>query len=308
MRICSLLPSITEVLFELGLGESVVAVTHECDWPAAARTKRAVTASRIRGEGQSSAEIDRLVREADGSLYDLDRAALAELRPDVILTQSLCPVCAVSEATVREVASGLPGGPDVFSFHPLSLADVRRMIREIGVITSAADRAERLIARVDSAIETVQRGLAGVTARPRVVLLEWTDPPFACGHWNPELVELAGGTELLGRVGEPSRRIRWEELIAADPDTIVVAPCGFELPRVMQEVASLADRAEWNNLRAVEAGRVFATDGSAYFNRPGARLIESLFVLAEVLQPERFRGLAPRDSFQQVAWAGRSRE
>ncbi|MBI3462251.1 MAG: cobalamin-binding protein [Planctomycetes bacterium] len=305
MRICSLLPSITETLFELGLGNSVVAVTHECDWPPEARTRTPVTRSRIRVEDQSSAQIDQQVREHDGSLYDLDADALARLRPDLILTQSLCPVCAVDETTVRQFAKFLPGEPRVFSYHPTRLADVLAMIQEIGALTDAQPAARRLTDRFGSEIERIRAEVAGLPVRPGVVCLEWIDPLFACGHWTPELVEAAGGCELLGRVGQPSRRASQEELVAANPDVVLIAPCGFDLVRTVQEAGCIDWQTRWGELSAVRTGRVFATDGSAYFNCPGPRLIESLQILAEVLHPERFAGLAPAHSFQRIHSANR---
>jgi iron complex transport system substrate-binding protein len=299
MRICSLLPSITEVLFELGLGDAVVAVTHECDWPAGARAKRAVTRSGIRTHGESSQAIDQQVRQNDAALYELDREALARIQPDLIFTQSLCPVCAVDERVVRQTAERLAGRPAVFSFQPTSLADVLRMIHEIGELTGRADAATQLASRFDRAVARVQSGSGGRAER-QVVVLEWTNPPFACGHWTPELVELAGGRELLGRRGEPSRRVAWADVLAADPEVLLLAPCGFDLPRTLQEIPWLQSQPGWSHLRAVRDGRVFATDGSAYFSRPGPRLIESLLILAEVLHPDGHRGAAPANSFQQL--------
>lgn len=234
MRICSLLPSITETLFELGLGGSVVAVTHECDWPPEARTKTAVTRSRIQVEGRSSAD----------------------------------------------------------------------MIDEIGRLTGTP-AAEQLRLRFTRAIDRVAQPLGAELRRPRFVCLEWADPPFTCGHWTPELVRLAGGLELLGCEGQPSRRTTWEELAAADPDVLLIAPCGFTLDRTLEELPALERQPVWPHLRAVRGGRVFAADGSAYFNRPGPRLIESLHILAEVLHPDRFAGLAPANSFQRISTAGR---
>jgi iron complex transport system substrate-binding protein len=300
MRICSLLPSITEVLFELGLGDHVVGVTHECDWPPAALVKPKLTRSRIHGEACSSAEIDRQVHEQAASLYDLDAETLAQLRPDLIFTQSLCPVCAVDETAVRNVAASLPVRPKVFSYHPRRLVEVLAMVAEIGEITETVAAAQRLTGRFHAEIARVQDGLTGLSDRPRVVCLEWTDPPFACGHWTPELVELAGGRELLGQAGQPSRRAEWDELIAADPSVLLIAPCGFTLDRAIDEVHGLERQTGWADLRAVRTGRVYCTDGSAYFNRPGPRLVESLLILAEVIHPSRFNGLAPPGSFQRV--------
>ena len=301
MRICSLLPSITELLFELGLGDHIVGVTHECDWPLAALAKPKLTRSRIRGEGCSSAEIDRQVREQAGSLYELEAETLARLRPDLIFTQSLCPVCAVDENTVRRIAAALPWRPKVLSYHPTCLREVLAMFDEIGRITEATSAAERATARFRCEIARLQAELSEVSDRPRVVCLEWTDPPFACGHWTPELVELAGGRELLGKAGRPSRRAGWDELTATDPSVLLIAPCGFTLDRTLEEVPALNRQTGWADLLAVRTGRLYCTDGSAYFNRPGPRLVESLQIIAEVIHPSRFAGIAPRGSFKQVS-------
>lgn len=301
MRICSLLPSITEVLFELGLGDQIVGVTHECDWPPEALARPKLTRSRIPGDGFSSAEIDQHVREQPGSLYDLDGEMLARLRPDIIFTQSLCPVCAVDENTVRDISAALPRPPKVFSYHPTCLREILAMIDEIGQITATAEARQRVTGRFRHEIERVQAGLSGISDRPRVVCVEWTDPPFACGHWTPELVELAGGTELLGQAGRPSRQVTWDDLIAADPAVLLIAPCGFTLDRTLQEIPALERQPGWADLEAVRTGRVYCTDGSAYFNRPGPRLVESLQILAEVIHPARFAGFAPRGSFKHVS-------
>ncbi len=299
MRICSLLPSITEILFEIGLGEHVVGVTHECDWPPPARSRPHLTHSRIRGEGCNSAEIDRQVREQTGSLYELDAERLAELRPDIIFTQSLCPVCAMDEIVVRRVAATLSGIPTVYSFCPTCLREVIETIDVIGSVTGAVTSSQALSARFRAALESAKSPVAGSEAID-VVCLEWTDPLFTCGHWTPELIAAAGGRELLGRAGEPSRVAKWEELRAANPAVLVLAPCGLTLDRAFAELAGLETRPGWHELRAVRNGRVFVCDGSAYFNRPGPRLIDTLHILGKILHPDRFGGTAPSGGFQQV--------
>jgi iron complex transport system substrate-binding protein len=300
MRICSLLPSITEILFELELGESVVGVTHECDWPPEALSKPQLTSSRINTQNRSSAEIDAQVRLELGSLYNLDAALLEELAPDLVLTQSLCPVCAVDESLVRKVADSLPSRPLVRAYHPTCLADVIATIREIGDLTGSRAAADRLALRFDTELSRVRTGAAGRGRQTRVVCLEWTDPLFACGHWTPELVEVASGRECLGSAGQMSRQVSWQDLLSADPEVLVVAPCGLNLERSLQEISALQGRVGWDELRAVRGARVFGCDGSAYFNRPGPRLIETLHILAELIQPRIFAGLAVPQSFQQV--------
>jgi iron complex transport system substrate-binding protein len=306
MRICSLLPSITEILFELGRGDSVVGVTHECDWPPQAQMRSQLTSSRIRTESCTSAEIDAQVRRESGSLYELDATALASLKPDLILTQSLCPVCAVDETQVREAAASLTPVPLVQAYHPMCLADVIAMIRDIAEATDAQAAGAALVRRFERAIDRIRLVVERVERRPEVVCLEWTDPPFACGHWTPELVGIAGGDERLGRAGQASRRVDWHELHTTDPAVLLVAPCGLSLARTVEEISALEQRLEWESLSAVQAGRVYCSDGSAYFNRPGPRLIETLNILAEVLHPQYFAGLAPPQSFQRVQVVRRS--
>src|SRR3990172_9604321 len=257
MRICSLLPSITEILFELGLDDQVVAVRHRCDWPPEPRAKPSVTRSRIRSERVSSGEIDRQVTATDGSLYDLDQPALARLQPDLILTQSLCSVCAVSETTVRNFADSLPGPPTVISYQPACLADVLAMLLDVGQRTGVPAGAERLCRRFRGEIERFRVDLAGRVDSRSVVCLEWTDPPFACGHWTPELVDIAGGRELLGRPGEPSRRVAWDDLLRANPEILLIAPCGYPLARTLSELAWLECQPGWTGLQAVRGGRVY---------------------------------------------------
>ncbi len=284
MRIASLLPGATEIVCLLGLGEQLVACSHECDFPPAAVTGvPRVTASLIPA-GASSAEIDALVRARVAGrrpLYRLDAAALAAARPDLIVTQALCDVCAVDEAEVCRVAAALPGRPGVVNLEPTSLSGLFDAIESVAAAAGvdATDAVAGLQARLRTASES------NPEPRPTVVFLEWLDPPFCGGHWNPELVQLAGGRELIGRAGRPSHRITWAEVAAADPDVIVAAPCGYDHARAVADLARLADTAAWAGLRAVRAGRVLAFDGSALFNRPGPRLVDSVERLAARLRP-----------------------
>jgi iron complex transport system substrate-binding protein len=300
MRICSLLPSVTEILFEVGLGDCVVGVTHECDWPPEARSKPPVTSSRIETQNCTSAEIDAQVRLDPASLYDLDIHRLESLAPDLILTQSLCPVCAVDESLVRRVAGSLPSHPLVRAYHPTCVADVFQVIRDVGETTGTRAAADRLVRRFETEIERVRAGVAGRGRLKRIICLEWTDPPFACGHWTPELVGIAGGAELLGRAGKSSRAATWQEVADSNAELLLVAPCGMELGRTIAEIMEVARHRSWGSLAAVQNDRVFGCDGSAYFNRPGPRLIETLHILAEVIHPELFGGMAPPRSFQHV--------
>jgi iron complex transport system substrate-binding protein len=294
MRIVSLLPSLTELVCALGRGDELVGVTHECDYPPGVEFLPHLTRSRIAAEATSAA-IDRAVSEQGGSLYDLDAATLAELRPDLILTQEQCDVCAVNEATVRRTAAGLPGSPRVESVNPTDLAGIFAMFQDVAALIDAEPEAEALRTAFDDLAEAIVLRV-GDRRRPRVLLLEWFDPPFSSGHWNPELIRLAGGFEAVARAGERSRRLGWDEVAAAEPEVILLSPCGFTIDRSETELPVLYDRPAWRALEAVQAGRVALVDGSAYFSRPGPRLKESLAIAAAAIHPEVCADLAPAGS------------
>jgi iron complex transport system substrate-binding protein len=293
MRIVSLLPSLTELVHALGRGADLVGVTHECDFPPGVERLPHLTRSRI-PTSSSSAEIDELVAGEGGSLYDLDAERLDEVRPDLILTQEQCDVCAVNEATVRRVAAGLSGAPHVESINPTDLDEVFDVFRRVGDLLDRRAEAERIVSGFAATSAEIARRLAS-SSHPsrRTVLLEWFDPPFASGHWNPEIVARAGGTELLARTGDRSRRLGWEEVAAADPDAILLSPCGFTLERSESELPALVTMPEWSRLRAVRTGDVALIDGSAYFSRPGPRLEASLRIAAAALHPDLCGDLAP---------------
>ena len=286
MRIVSLLPSATEIVCALGLGDQLVGVTHECDYPQAVQSLPRVTRTSIPVDA-SSCEIDRLVSEQlkmTKALYQLDLPLLKELRPDVIVTQSLCDVCAVSPNEVQTALAQLSGAPRVVNLEPQSLDGLFEAIRQVAsaVGVSADDTIRQLRGRV----QAVAMRSAELSERPRVTLLEWLDPPFSCGHWNPELVRIAGGIEGLGKEGRPSRRLRWDEVSAWQPDVIVIACCGFTIERACQDLAGTHAITGWQELPAVRSGRVYVADGSHYFNRPGPRLVESLELLAHAFHPD----------------------
>jgi iron complex transport system substrate-binding protein len=288
MRIVSLLPSATEIVCALGLESSLVGVTHECDYPPAVRRLPRVTRTLIPTDAPSG-RIDELVRErlqTQRALYTLEEGALEELRPDLIVTQALCDVCAVAEEEVRAAACRLPGQPGVLNLEPQRLADVLESIRRVGEAAGCADRAEAVVAGLRARIDAVAERSARLTHRPRVALLEWIDPPFSSGHWTPELVELAGGVEGLGQHGEDSRTLRWQEVVDWQPEVLVVACCGFGVERTLQDLPILLGYPGWAGLPCAKAGRVYVVDGSAYFSRPGPRLVDSLEILAHVLHPE----------------------
>jgi iron complex transport system substrate-binding protein len=283
MRIVSLLPSATEILFSIGAGSEVVGVTHECDYPPGAlRLPKLTTASGPPLE--TSAEIDRHVRSAvhaGSSLYHLDDALLERLEPDLIVTQELCAVCAVSYDIVDAAAKRLRSDPRVVSLEPASLSDVLATISFLGEITGHAEEARAVVASQRSRIAALRARAERNAHQPRTLLLEWTNPPMSAGHWIPELIELAGGFPVLAHAGGKSHRLDWSAIAQAAPEAIVVAPCGFDLTRTKAAIAELDAVDEWRALWARRSGRVLAMDGNAYVSRPGPRLIDSAETIAE---------------------------
>jgi iron complex transport system substrate-binding protein len=282
------LPSATEILFAIGAGDDVVAVTHECDHPPEAVRLPKATSS-TGPELRDAGAIDRHVRaaiHAGSSLYALDAELLDRLYPDLIVTQELCAVCAVSYDIVATAAKRLRScHPErgrearIISLEPSSLDDVLANIQLLGQVTGRSDGAQRLIEWLRSRIATL-RQRAG-HARPRTLLLEWTDPPMSAGHWIPELIELAGGTPILADPGVNSRRLEWDAIGAADPDVVIVAPCGFDLEKTRSAIEQLAGIAQWRTLRAVREGRLLPFDGNAYVSRPGPRLVDTAEMIAQ---------------------------
>lgn len=285
MKIVSLLPSATEIVCALGLGDQLVGVTHECDYPPPVLKLPKVTHTLIPKEA-TSGEIDRLVRaqlKTTRALYTLNLPLLKELQPDLIVTQSLCDVCAVAQDEVQAALSQLPGNPRVINLEPQSLSEVFAAMRQVA--DAAGVSAENAIKALIARVESVTARSATLTHRPRAALLEWLDPPFSCGHWSPELVRLAGGIEGLGQEGRPSRTLRWDEVIAWQPEVVFVACCGQSAERALQDLSLVRSNSGWQELPAARSGRVYVTDGSQYFSRPGPRLVDSLEILAHVLHP-----------------------
>lgn len=283
MRIASLVPSSTEMLFALGIGDRVVGVTHECDFPAEAASKRHLTRSII-PDGLDAGQIDEAVRDAVGAgrhLYELDEEALRELDPGLIVTQAVCEVCAVSYDDVRAVAARLPSRPAVISLDPESLADVLADVPRLGEAAGARDAAADLHADLDRRLAAVRAATDGAE-RPRVAALEWLDPVFIGGHWVPEMIEIAGGIDPLGAAGAKSRTAGWDEVRAAAPDVVVAMPCGWDSGRAREEAL-----AHWDEIERLGASRVFAVDAAASFSRPGPRLVEGTELLAHLLHPDR---------------------
>ncbi len=288
MRIVSLLPSATEIVCALGLEDSLVGVTHECDFPAAVRHLPRVTRTRI-PQDLGSAAIDALVREqlaSNGALYTLDLPVLESLRPDLLITQALCDVCAVAESEVTAAACSLPGQPRVLNLEPTTLAQVFECIALVGSATGHSDRAESVVAALQARVAAVvDRSLVG--ARPRVVVVEWLDPLFTCGHWTPELVHLAGGMEVIAAEGARSRVMSIDELKEAAPDVLVIACCGFDVERTNREMPAFLAQPGVSELPAVRSGRVHVIDGNAYLSRPGPRLVDSLEILSDFFTASR---------------------
>jgi iron complex transport system substrate-binding protein len=281
VRIVSLVPHATELLFALGLGDRVVAVTHECDHPAEALGLEHVTRD-VLPAGLGAAEIDAAVRERtlEGeAIYALDSARLAALEPDLIVTQALCPVCAVSYDEVAELAAEMPSKPRVIALDPHTLGESLGDIRTVAEATGRREQGIELLARIAARVDRVKLAVRGLD-RPRVAAIEWLDPVFAAGHWTPQLIELAGGEDVLGLAGEPSRTLGWEEVAAARPRVVVVMPCGYDAPRAHAEARAHASR-----LTELRASLVVAVNASAYFSRPGPRLVDGLELLAHILHP-----------------------
>jgi iron complex transport system substrate-binding protein len=280
VRIASLLPSATEIVCSLGMENDLVAVTHECDYPQSVRGKPVLTRS-VLSEPSSSAEVDRHIRalvHRGSSIYVLDAPLLESLHPDLILTQELCEVCAVSYPIVERAARRLGSSPQLVSLEPESLEDVYENIRSVGRLAGRSDAAEGVCDALRRRVAAVQQRVAGRTRR-RVVCLEWIDPPFNCGHWTPELVALAGGDERLGVARQPAHAIDWQRVIDADPEVVVVMACGVSLDRSLREVKTASRR--FDALRA----QTWVVDGNAFFSRPGPRLVDSVEIMAGILHP-----------------------
>ncbi len=290
-RIVSLLPAATEIAAALGLMDQVVGVSHECDFPDEANTRPRVTHCPVHNTGLASGEVDKWVRRAlhdNGTIYTIDELLLRELRPDVILTQKLCDVCAVGYGTVARLAKTLPGPPEVVNLEPTSLSDIFDDIRRVAEACGAPEEACRLTAELSKRVEIVRLRADRISHRPRCFLMEWVDPPFCSGHWGPELVEIAGGQDPLGRKHRPSAQIDWRQVIDARPEIIVLALCGYDINRTRRDYELLRSFPDFNTLPAVRGGEVYLVNASAYFARPGPRIVDSLEILAGILHPEEF--------------------
>jgi len=286
MRIVSLVPHATELLFALSAADDVVAVTHECDHPPAALELPRVTRD-VLAPGLSAAEIDAAVRERTlhgRAIYELDREALRALEPELIVTQALCPVCAVSYEEVAELAAELPAPPRVLALDPKTLEQTLSDVSTVAEASGRGAQGAELLMDAEARIERVAQAVRtpAAVARPRVAALEWLDPVYVAGHWTPQLIDMAGGEDVLGRPGEPSQTVSWEALRAARPEVVVVMPCGYDAHRAHAEAITYA-----GELAGLQAERIVAVNASAYFSRPGPRLIDGLELLAHILHPER---------------------
>ena len=287
----SLLPAATEIAAALGLMDQIVGVSHECDFPKQANERPCVTRCAVHDAELASRDVDEWVRRAlhdNGSIYTIDEPLLRKLQPDLILTQKLCDVCAVGYGTVAKLAQTLPGPPRVVNLEPSSLTDIFDDIRRVAETCEVPERAERLIGNLSERVECVRERAARVPHRRRCFLMEWVDPPFCSGHWGPELVEIAGGNDPLGRKHQPSAQIEWQQVLDARPEIIVLALCGYDIDRARRDYDLLTRFPSFGSIPAANSGQMYVVNAGAYFARPGPRIVDSLEILAGILHPSEF--------------------
>jgi len=312
MRICSLLPSATDIVLALGLGDRLVAVTHECDLPPGLRKVPVITQSGVDQGQASSREIHNHVTAAahsGSSIYTLDQALLERLEPDLILTQELCDVCAISYEEVAKAVHrldvALAATRTVLSLEPQTLAGILEAIEQVGAAAGVARRAAGLVGDLRARIDRVATIANGAASRPRVFAMEWLDPPYTAGHWVPEMIRLAGGRDELSREGEYSVEVSWARIAEYDPDVLVLMPCSFSLARTLDELSRLALPDVWPRLKAVASGDAYAVDSATYFSRSSPRTIEGLEMLAEILHPKLFARMSAPGAWQRITPAER---
>jgi iron complex transport system substrate-binding protein len=304
LRIVSLLPAATEMLFALGLGNAVVGVSHECDVPSTAQPRPAVSKPALALKHLSQREIDEAVsqRLASGkSLYEIDEQLLQDLRPDLILTQDLCQVCAPSGSELSAALASLNPRPRVLSMTPHTLADIFGNMRELGAMTSRMVEAEQLMADWRRRLARIKAAAPSDAPRPRVFFMEWADPIYCSGHWVPEMIELVGGMDRLGRVGCDSVRLAWEQIQRWDPELLILGPCGCNLEQSLAQLSLLSALPGWSNLEAVRRGQVFCVNANAYFARPGPRVVDGTELLAHLIRPDLFEWNGPADAYRRCA-------
>jgi len=288
MRICSLLPSATEIAFALGLGDQVVAVSHECDYPHEASNRPILTKSAIHRKTHRSLEVDKEVEQRGGDIYEIDEKLLEKLKPDLILTQELCHVCAVSYTKVKEAARVLDADTKIVSLEPTNLEEIVDNILLVGRMTGKLGEAEKLAQQMLQRISRIREKTQTTRHRPRVFFMEWLQPPWTGGHWIPEMIDYAGGLDGLGHLGKPSHRIDWDDVVAYQPEIIVLSPCGFETSQVMEEARVLSSYEGWEKIPALQSSRIYAVNASAYFSRSGPRVVDGLEILAHIIHSEMF--------------------
>ena len=296
MRICSLLPGATEVVAALGLADHLVGISHECDYPPAIRTAPVMIRAVIDQERMTSPDIDQAVTRAAAehqSLYTLDDGMFRQAEPDLVITQDLCHVCAVTPSQLHRAIDSLPRRPHVLTLNAAALEDMLSDIERIGEATNTISAAQTFTSELRTRLHNIRERISVDQALPTVVCLEWLDPLYAAGHWVPEMVSWAGGRHLLGRAGGQSERITWAQLVAAAPDILIIMPCGFSIERTVREMDRLTSHPDWPHLPAVRQGRVFAVDSGAYFSRPGPRLVDGTEILAALCHPSQFGHTIP---------------
>jgi iron complex transport system substrate-binding protein len=304
MRIISLLPSATEIIYALGLGEHLIGVSHDCDFPYEATLKPKLSQALVNSDMPSD-EIDAIVREQlhNGlSVYHIDTQALQKLEPDIILTQELCEVCAPSYDQVLQAAKIFGDRTKVVSLEPHTLEEILENILLVGELTNRAEIAENAVQSLRARLDKIVTMTAEMEQRPKVACIEWLSPVMVGGHWVPQMVEYAGGEDWLGDLGEPSKEIAWGDVLTYDPDILVCMPCGFDVSRALEEMHLMIEREGWEDLKAVKNGQVYVMNGTAYFNRPGPRIITGLEIMAQIIHPDYFKGLAPADSMMRLAF------
>ncbi len=307
MRICSLLPSGTEILYGLGLEDQIVGVSDDCDYPPDVRKKPIISKSVLSGKKKNytSRQIHNLVESHQHkglSIYDIDEGYLKKVKPDLILTQELCEVCAIPYSQVLKAAKVLDQGPKVVSLEPRTLEDVLDNILLVGKLTGTQGRAEHFVSELRKRIDLVKSKAQGVTKRPKVLSLEWTDPPMAAGHWVPQMIQIAGGRDEMVKVGEWTVNLTWSRVVDHRPEVIVVMPCSYTLEESSREARALDKVDGWKTIPAVQEGKVYAVNAGWYFSRSGPGLVTGLEIMAEILHPELFEGLAPSGSYSSVSY------
>lgn len=298
MRICTFLPSATEIVYMLGLGDSLYAVSHECDFPSDALAKPKVVRSRFDPDTLTSAEIDKLVTEMmtrGENIYQVDERALAEARPNLVITQQLCEVCAVSFEDVQRAVGRLDSPPEVLSLDPHGVNDVLEDILRVGAHTGRDSSAHHAVFNLRARIDAVRRAVVKAEDTPTVACVEWLDPVIAAGHWIPEMVQIAGGKDALVSPGAPSPRMEMKALVDTDPDILILMPCGMNVAQARAEFDALDNLDEWREMSAFRNGRVYAVDSGALFSRSGPRLVDGLEIIARIVHPALYDDPAPEE-------------